>query len=214
MSHPTSPLANAHDEASVGADAEHDLPAGTSLIENSDDLFVQPEALSPEEATVEPLPEAALESMDAEDVIACGDGLADGSEDAPLGVGELAVDDIVMRAERTDDFLRKWRTTSVDRKAEWEVQDAAARQQAVLERVRTTDHARVIDVILDQEVACGLGNVYKSELPFLLRLDPFAAPDDVDDDTWLALYRAGGEWLRENVGRARNTTSESANESG
>jgi hypothetical protein len=37
---------------------------------------------------------------------------------------DLSVEDIVQRAARTDDYLRRWRTESVDRRADWEAAEA------------------------------------------------------------------------------------------
>lgn len=45
------------------------------------------------------------------------------------------------------------------------------------------------EVLLDQRVACGIGNVWKCELLFLHRLDPFAPADAVPAAVWEAVYR-------------------------
>lgn len=76
----------------------------------------------------------------------------------------------------------------------------------VLERAAERRPARVADLLLDQRVACGLGNVYKSELCFLFGLDPFGDPADLDPGLLRSLYERGGQLLRANVGRDRNTT--------
>lgn len=62
------------------------------------------------------------------------------------------------------------------------------------------------EVLLDQTVACGLGNVYKCELAFLFGLDPFADVGDVDPGVLGDLYRRGAALLAANVGRLRDTT--------
>lgn len=63
------------------------------------------------------------------------------------------------------------------------------------------------ELLLAQRVACGLGNVYKSELLFAHRLWPEAPAASVDADTWRRVYAQGGAWLHENASRTgRNTT--------
>lgn len=62
------------------------------------------------------------------------------------------------------------------------------------------------EVLLDQRVAAGIGNVFKSELAFVFRLDPFGEIGVIEVETLRAVYARGGDWLRANVGRIRNTT--------
>ncbi len=63
------------------------------------------------------------------------------------------------------------------------------------------------EVLLDQGVACGIGNVYKSELLFVLRTHPFAPTDSVAHDTWEGLYAKAATLMRANLRPApRNTT--------
>lgn len=76
----------------------------------------------------------------------------------------------------------------------------------VVARARERGHERLGDLLLDQRVACGLGNVYKSELGFLFGLHPWTDPGEIDDDTLRGIYRRGSELLVANTGRARNTT--------
>jgi endonuclease-8 len=59
--------------------------------------------------------------------------------------------------------------------------------------------APMTDVLLDQRVACGIGNVYKSELLFLHRVHPLAPIDSVSDGVLLALYRTAIALLRSNL---------------
>jgi len=54
-------------------------------------------------------------------------------------------------------------------------------------------------VLLDQRVACGVGNVYKSEVLFLCGVDPFRAVRAVDVDTRRALLSTASRLLRQNV---------------
>ena len=55
------------------------------------------------------------------------------------------------------------------------------------------------DVLLDQRVACGIGNVYKSELLFLHRVHPLAPLGTVGDSVLLTLYRNAAVLLDRNL---------------
>lgn len=78
---------------------------------------------------------------------------------------------------------------------------------AIVARARRRDPATVADLLLDQTVACGLGNVYKSELLFLERIAPRVAPRALDDARIAALYARGRALLRANLGGWRRTTT-------
>jgi endonuclease VIII len=63
-------------------------------------------------------------------------------------------------------------------------------------------------LLLDQGVACGLGNVYKSELLFIRRLSPWTPVADLADGELRALYQTGRTLLQRNLGPGhRRTTS-------
>lgn len=81
---------------------------------------------------------------------------------------------------------------------------------AVFARARQPQHAArpIGELLLDQTIAAGLGNVYKCELLFLHGVDPWARVDVVDDATLRALFADGMKWLRANVGRTRTTTAD------
>ncbi len=64
------------------------------------------------------------------------------------------------------------------------------------------------DLLLDQRVAAGIGNVYKSEVCFLHGLDPFTPAADVDVDVLRACYRTAHRLLRANLGRTGRVTYE------
>jgi endonuclease-8 len=55
------------------------------------------------------------------------------------------------------------------------------------------------DVLLDQRIACGVGNVYKSEVLWACHVDPFTAVDEVDVDTRRQLLDTAARLLRANV---------------
>jgi endonuclease-8 len=60
--------------------------------------------------------------------------------------------------------------------------------------------------LLDQRVAAGIGNVYKSEVAFACRIDPFTPLADLGRDARADLWRTAGELLRRNLGRAPRRT--------
>ena len=65
------------------------------------------------------------------------------------------------------------------------------------------------DVLLEQQVGCGIGNVYKSEVCFMRRLSPFVRIGDLTDDEVLACFTLASELLANNLGPGmRNTTGQ------
>ncbi len=83
---------------------------------------------------------------------------------------------------------------------------AGAPTAAVLRRARRARSETIADLLLDQRVACGLGNVYKCELLFLHRLHPGTPVREVPDETLAALYRDGASLLQRNLGPGRRRT--------
>ena len=68
-----------------------------------------------------------------------------------------------------------------------------------VQRFRERDADAIADVLIDQGVVAGAGNVYKSEVLFLCRVDPFAAVRDLDDDQLHAIVETARRLLRANV---------------
>lgn len=64
----------------------------------------------------------------------------------------------------------------------------------------------VADVLLDQRVASGIGNVYKSEVLFIERLLPQVELAATPDAVLAACYRSAAELLRRNLGRGPRIT--------
>ncbi|HEY4187635.1 MAG TPA: DNA-formamidopyrimidine glycosylase family protein [Polyangia bacterium] len=62
-------------------------------------------------------------------------------------------------------------------------------------------------VLLDQRVASGIGNVYKSEVLFLERLDPFAPLSSVGDEALTRVYAHARALMQANLGPWRRTTT-------
>jgi endonuclease-8 len=87
---------------------------------------------------------------------------------------------------------------------------AAPDLDAVMTRARAAEHAArpIGELLLDQTIAAGLGNVYKCELLFLHGLHPWTRVDALDDTQLRALFADGIKWLRANVGRPRTTTAD------
>lgn len=65
------------------------------------------------------------------------------------------------------------------------------------------------EVLLDQRSQAGLGNVYRSEICFIERVDPFAPVSAFDDATLRRLLETGARLLAANRdGHARTTTTD------
>jgi endonuclease VIII len=72
---------------------------------------------------------------------------------------------------------------------------------AVLARAARLEPSTPIGVaLLDQRVASGIGNVYRSEVLWLCRVDPFVPLGDVPVGTRQSLWRTAHEQLRHNLG--------------
>lgn len=66
---------------------------------------------------------------------------------------------------------------------------------------------QVADVLLDQRVACGVGNVYKSEVLHACRVDPFAPALALDEPLRRALLETAARLLHLNLTTTRRTTT-------
>jgi endonuclease-8 len=81
-----------------------------------------------------------------------------------------------------------------------------ARALALLRAPERADRM-IGDALLDQSAVAGLGNVYRSEVCFLERIDPFARVADLPEPTLRRLLEASARLLAANrAGRARSTT--------
>ncbi len=72
----------------------------------------------------------------------------------------------------------------------------------VLERLaaRVEDDAEIGPALLDQQIASGIGNVFKSEVLWACGVSPFATVRDLDVDTRRRLFTTAARQLRANVG--------------
>ena len=70
----------------------------------------------------------------------------------------------------------------------------------VLARMRAQNEPRALgDVVLDQHVVAGIGNIYKSETLFLVREDPFQPVANVDDSRLRAVLARARELMQANT---------------
>lgn len=82
--------------------------------------------------------------------------------------------------------------------------DEAVRRMAVIPEPGTT----IAEVLVDQRVVAGIGNVYKSEVCFGRGLDPFTPIERVDPAQRRALVELAARLLRRNLTTTRRTTVE------
>jgi endonuclease VIII len=76
-----------------------------------------------------------------------------------------------------------------------------------LQRLRARNQDELGNALLDQRAVAGIGNVVKSEVCFMERLDPWAPVNAFDDEALRAAVNAARRVLRANTrGGARNTT--------
>ena len=72
-------------------------------------------------------------------------------------------------------------------------------EDEAVRRTREHDADAIADVLLNQRVVAGIGNVYKSEVLFLCRVNPFTAARDVNDERVRDLFRTARRLLQANV---------------
>jgi endonuclease VIII len=78
--------------------------------------------------------------------------------------------------------------------------------QDVVQRLRQRSDLPVGEAVMDQTLVCGIGNVYKSELLFLQRLDPFCRVGDLSDSQLEQLVQSARQLMRRNLQGSRRTT--------
>ncbi|CAN5621382.1 endonuclease VIII Nei2 [soil metagenome] len=83
-------------------------------------------------------------------------------------------------------------------------------QDGALARLRGQAKAErpIGDALLDQRIVAGLGNVYRSEVCFIERVDPFATVATLDDDALRRLLATGARLLRANADGGRRVTTQ------
>ena len=79
--------------------------------------------------------------------------------------------------------------------------------ERIAKRVRSADQNMALGVaLLDQKIAAGIGNVYKSEVMFIERLDPFAKLGDVEDEALRRAYERARALMLANLREGRRST--------
>ena len=76
-----------------------------------------------------------------------------------------------------------------------------------LARLRAATDLEIADALLDQSIAAGIGNVYKSEVLFLEGINPFARVGSLNEETLRCLLRTARRQLRRNVGVSERRTT-------
>ena len=78
--------------------------------------------------------------------------------------------------------------------------------EQVLARFRQCNNLPIGEAVMNQTVVSGIGNVYKSEVLFSLRLHPLVLVSDLSDEQILALTAKSRELMAQNLsGRPRTT---------
>jgi len=69
----------------------------------------------------------------------------------------------------------------------------------VIRRSRASDAATLGELLLEQRVCAGIGNIYKCEALWAHRLNPWSAPSELTDDALRRLYSAARDMMRRNL---------------
>jgi endonuclease-8 len=69
----------------------------------------------------------------------------------------------------------------------------------VIERARRSDAETVGELLLDQRVCAGIGNIYKCEALWLDRVDPWTPAGALSGDRLRALYRSARDLMRRSL---------------
>jgi endonuclease-8 len=80
----------------------------------------------------------------------------------------------------------------------------------VLRRIRAQGRTAIADVLLNQRVVAGIGNIFKSEVLFLTGVYPFRPANELSDDTLRLIVTEARSQLRANVLKASQTLSRAA----
>lgn len=86
---------------------------------------------------------------------------------------------------------------------------AVVGQAVARTRARRPGSEMMMDLLLDQEVAAGAGNVYKSEVLFLQHLWPFTPVSELDDRTLESVFETASRllWINSQRPDSRRTTT-------
>ena len=84
-----------------------------------------------------------------------------------------------------------------------DILDADFDPAEALRRMRAAGTAEIAEVLLNQRVLAGIGNVYKSEILFTCRVNPFSPANALDDAVLEGLVATAVRFLRANVSDTR-----------
>lgn len=77
-------------------------------------------------------------------------------------------------------------------------------EEEAIQRLRRHEYLPVGEALMAQQLVAGIGNVYKSEILFMNRINPFAAVAKLDDQSLRECLRSARRYLRRNLeGRRR-----------
>lgn len=85
--------------------------------------------------------------------------------------------------------------------------DGDADFAAIMERAEASEAPTVADLLLDQRVAAGIGNVYKSEVLFLEKAHPSTPPQQLGPERIEGMYRRAARLLQANRRPGPRTTT-------
>ncbi len=74
--------------------------------------------------------------------------------------------------------------------------------------------ALLADALLDQRIAAGIGNVYKSEVMFMERLSPSLTLADISDESLARCFETAATLLRNNLGGGKRVTRDEGDGAG
>lgn len=75
-----------------------------------------------------------------------------------------------------------------------------------LARFRARNHLPLGEAVMNQAIVCGIGNIYKSEVLFIMGFDPFAPVERFSDDELLRILQKARALMLRNLGGPRRTT--------
>jgi endonuclease-8 len=78
--------------------------------------------------------------------------------------------------------------------------------EAAVARFRARNNLPLGEAVMNQTIVSGIGNIYKSEVLFILKLDPFAPVSQFTDDELCGLVAKARYLLRQNSGGPNRTT--------
>jgi endonuclease-8 len=72
-------------------------------------------------------------------------------------------------------------------------------EDEILRRFRIHDPTPIGEAVMNQTIVCGIGNVYKSEVLFLAKVNPFVAVAELTDDALLRIVHTAKKWMTKNL---------------